>query len=34
MLTNAHTHLELNALARLCPREPTEMLSWLEPLIG
>ena len=29
MLTNAHTHLELTALARLCPREPTELLSWL-----
>ena len=29
MLTNAHTHLELTALARLCPQEPTELLSWL-----
>ncbi|RPH86110.1 MAG: hypothetical protein EHM75_08645 [Desulfobacteraceae bacterium] len=29
MLTNAHTHLEMTALARLCPREPMEMLSWL-----
>ena len=33
MLTNAHTHLEMTALARLCPREPTDLLPWLEKVL-
>jgi cytosine/adenosine deaminase-related metal-dependent hydrolase len=28
-VTNAHTHLELTGLARLCPSEPTAFLPWL-----
>jgi cytosine/adenosine deaminase-related metal-dependent hydrolase len=28
-LTNAHTHLELTDLARLCPKEPVSIVSWL-----
>lgn len=28
-VTNAHTHLELTTLARLCPKQPTAFLPWL-----
>ncbi|MCS7260390.1 MAG: amidohydrolase family protein [Anaerolineae bacterium] len=28
-VTNAHTHLELTTLARLCPKHPTAFLPWL-----
>jgi len=28
-ITNAHTHLELTTLARLCPKHPTPFLPWL-----
>lgn len=28
-ITNAHTHLELTTLARLCPQRPTAFLPWL-----
>ncbi|MGQ9786241.1 MAG: amidohydrolase family protein [Anaerolineae bacterium] len=28
-VTNAHTHLELTPLARLCPKQPTAFLPWL-----
>jgi cytosine/adenosine deaminase-related metal-dependent hydrolase len=32
-LTNAHTHLELTALAHLCPAQPTPFLNWMQRLI-
>jgi cytosine/adenosine deaminase-related metal-dependent hydrolase len=28
-ITNAHTHLELTTMARLCPSEPTRFVIWL-----
>jgi cytosine/adenosine deaminase-related metal-dependent hydrolase len=28
-VTNAHTHLELTTLSRLCPKQPTAFLPWL-----
>lgn len=31
-LTNAHTHLELTALAHLCPGEPVSIVSWMARL--
>ncbi|MBA4392260.1 MAG: hypothetical protein C0407_01790 [Desulfobacca sp.] len=32
-LTNAHTHLELTHLRRLCPKTPTDFIPWLRRLI-
>jgi cytosine/adenosine deaminase-related metal-dependent hydrolase len=28
-ITNAHTHLELTTMARLCPAQPTSFVTWL-----
>lgn len=33
ILTNAHTHLELTGLKRLCPTEPVDFIPWLRRLI-
>jgi cytosine/adenosine deaminase-related metal-dependent hydrolase len=33
ILTNAHTHLELTHLKRLCPKTPVDFVPWLRRLI-
>lgn len=33
ILTNAHTHLELTHLRRLCPKTPVDFVPWLRRLI-
>ena len=32
-ITNAHTHLELTGLSRLCPTEPGNLVAWMNRVV-